>query len=442
MRLVRNLTGFNSFETLAELFADIKIVCHDGVLLWNRSLLAASSPFLRVILSSEDSFVILDNFSISTVMRCVSALCGKILSDNQLRFDKEDVCLQKMLGIDVVDTNKNYHDNIKEEDEESHYMSKVKVSLEEDSCFGIQMEKVKSRSKGKKVDKNAESQQSKGSINSNCFLKDPSPERYMDGVKTDVYFLSTESAASGPPYTCNICEYTSKSKRNIKLHFRRKHSKEKLYRCKSCDRKFYNSSEVVDHWKRKHGKSENFFTCVCEVCGKMFPRPGELKIHELLHSGVEYPCKFCGKTFKTPEYLDIHEKLHTTERVACKSCGKSFASQKGVENHEQRMHSEGTAVGIECEICGKMLKSRDNLKLHIQLLHSEVEKKFSCDLCELFFRVPSARKQHVQRVHEKSTQFSCPFCEQILSSKDKFKRHSLRKHGGVELPKQKEKSLT
>jgi len=456
MKLVRNLRGLDSLETLAELFADVKIVCYDGILLWNRSLLAASSPFLRVILSEDDSFIILDSFSISTVRRCVSAICGKTESNKQLLFDEERVCLQKVLMMNSVQSSKN--DNIKVEDEELNCMSKVQVALKEEFSdsdnghyaengnfsdyeedFGMDKKKVQKRTK--KREKNPESLRSKESINSNCFLKDPSPERFVDGVKTDVYFLSAETAASGPPYSCITCDYASKSKRNVKVHFRRKHSKEKLFRCKSCDRKFYNSSEVVDHWKRMHGKSENFLKCVCDVCGKMFPRPGELKIHELLHSGVEYPCKFCGKTFKTPEYLNGHEKLHTTERVACKTCGKTFTSQKGVENHEQRMHSEGVVVGIECEMCGKILKTKDNLKLHIQLLHSEVEKKYSCDHCELFFRVPSQLKKHVQTVHEKSTQFSCPYCEQILSSKHKFKRHSQRKHGGIELPTQTDRSL-
>eukprot|EP00092_Neocalanus_flemingeri_P028617 GFUD01031074.1.p1 GENE.GFUD01031074.1~~GFUD01031074.1.p1 ORF type:complete len:536 (+),score=108.08 GFUD01031074.1:85-1692(+) len=449
MKLVRKIKGLASLETLAELFADIKIVCIDGVLLWNRSLLAASSPFLRVILSEDDSFIILDSFFVSTVKRCFSALCGKIERDKKVLFGEEEGCLLSLLM--TIDKS----DKMKEESEELKNTSQVQIAFKEelsdteynldngnfsgsDPCYEMEEDTVKKKKIKRK--RNSESPQIKESINSNCFTKDPSPERHVDGVKTDVYFLSDETAASGPPYTCITCEYVSRSKRNVKVHFRRKHSKEKLYRCKTCDRKFYNSSEVVDHWKRMHGKAENFLKCVCDICGKMFPRQGELKVHELLHSGVEYPCKFCGKKFKTLEYLNGHEKLHTSERVACKTCGKTFTSQKGVENHEQRMHSEG-AVGIECEMCGKILKTKDNLKLHIQLLHNEVEKKYSCDHCELFFRVPSQLKKHVQTVHEKSTQFSCPYCEQILSSKHKFKRHSQRKHGGIELPNKTDRSL-
>ena len=130
----------------------------------------------------------------------------------------------------------------------------------------------------------------------------------------------------GLPYSCISCQYTSPSKRNAKVHFRRKHSKGKLYRCKNCDRKFHNSPEVGDHWKRIHGKADNFLKCVCDICGKIFPRQGELRVHELLHAGVEYPGKFRGKTFKTQEYLNGHEKLDTTERIPCDICGKSVSS--------------------------------------------------------------------------------------------------------------------
>lgn len=450
MKLVRKLRGTVSFENLAELFADIKIVCNDGVLLWNRSLLAASSPFLKGILSEDDSFIILDSFTTKTVKKCISTLSGKMTSQLE-----EDKSLLQVLLINF------YKKQMKVEDDQLNFSNDVKLALKEeysdsdDNHFGaedgnfsgsdeqdINLGKMKNTLKKRKLkrERNQESTKSKESINSNCFVKDLSPDRYVNGVKTDVYFLSPDTAATGPPYSCVSCQYGSTSKRNVKVHFRRKHNKEKLYRCKSCDRQFYNSSEVVDHWKRIHGKSENFLKCVCDICGKMFPRPGELKVHELLHSGIEYPCKFCGKTFKTPEYLNGHEKLHTTERVACKTCGKTFTSQKGVENHEERIHSN-SAVGIPCDLCGKILKSKDNLKLHIQLLHTDVEKKYSCDHCELFFRVPSQLKKHVQTVHEKSTQFSCPYCEQILSSKHKFKRHSQRKHGGVELPTETDRSL-
>jgi len=384
----------------------------------------------------------------NTVMNCFSSLCGNKYVD---QLQNEDSLLDVLLFHAVnrilhVKEDLNAQENtdqiaLKEEgysDSDNDWENFDGSDLDFQPGIEIEDKNLRKRKTTKK--KSNSPSKSKESINSKCFMKDPSPDRFVNGVKTEVYFLSPETAASGPPYTCISCDYGSVSKRNVKVHFRRKHNKEKLYRCRNCDKKFYNSSEVVDHWKRIHGKSEDFLKCVCDICGKMFPRPGELKVHELLHSGIEYPCRFCGKTFKSPEYLNGHERLHTTERVACKTCGKTFTSQKGAENHEERIHSN-RVIRIPCDLCGKILKSKDNLKLHIQLIHTEVERKFSCDYCELFFRVPSQLKRHIQTVHEKSTQFSCPYCGQVLSSKTKFKRHSQRKHGGAELPAETDRSL-
>merc|ERR1719245_1568520 len=77
-----------SLDKLAEVFADIKIVCSDGVLLWNRSLLAASSPFLREILSEDDCFLIVDCFSSITIRKCLTVMYGgdseDILNDDEI----------------------------------------------------------------------------------------------------------------------------------------------------------------------------------------------------------------------------------------------------------------------------------------------------------------------------------------------------------------------
>ena len=121
MKLVRKLRGTVSFENLAELFADIKIVCNDGVLLWNRSLLAASSPFLKGILSEDDSFIILDSFTTKTVKKCISTLSGKMTSQLE-----EDESLLQVLLINF------YNKQMKVEDDQLNFSNEVKLVLKEE----------------------------------------------------------------------------------------------------------------------------------------------------------------------------------------------------------------------------------------------------------------------------------------------------------------------
>jgi len=429
------------FGKIAATFPDIKIICSNGIFLWNKSLLAASSLFLKNILEEDDSFIILDSFPVHTVKRCLYFLAGDKDDDLAQIQEGDDRCLLQMLVVDdvaysncLLKVEVEEIENLETKFKEKFSSVKCATIVKNDpsSDHDVQTKRIikkESKSKGKKLQPI-----SKESINSNCFIKEPSPDRFVNGVKSDVYFLSQETALIGPPYACISCDYASESKRNVKLHFNRNHNRdEKLYKCKNCEKRFYHSSEVVSHWKRIHGRSTDFLKCVCDICGKMFLEPSQLKVHALLHSGIEYPCKFCERTFKSPKYLKGHESIHTSEIASCKICGKTFTSQKGAVEHEQRIHFN-SVVRIPCDLCGKLLNSKDNLKLHIQILHNDTEKKHSCNICNLSFRIPSLLKRHVETVHEKSTLFSCPYCSQILSSKLKFKRHSQRKHNGAELP--------
>ena len=106
MNFTRESRWFDRFDTLAEIFADVKIVCSDGVLLWNRSALAASSSFLRTVLSEDDSFLILDSFSVASLRKCRTA--GYAEYDVDL--DEDDECLLDLLQIDIA--------HIKTEDDE------------------------------------------------------------------------------------------------------------------------------------------------------------------------------------------------------------------------------------------------------------------------------------------------------------------------------------
>ena len=91
------------------------------------------------------------------------------------------------------------------------------------------------------------------------------------------------------------------------------------------------------------------------------------------------------------------------EVVACKICGKTFSYKKVVKEHEKLILSN-----IPCNLLNKNI------------------------LC---FRILIQLKVHAETVHEKSTEYSCPFCGQILSSETKIKRHTQRQHGGAELLK-------
>ena len=267
------------------------------------------------------------------------------------------------------------------------------------------------------------------------WIKEPSPERFRNGVKTDEFFMSEDVAAKGPPYSCLMCKYSSPHKRYVKLHFQTKHSKERLYKCVECGVPKVSQSGVVAHWQRMHHPNkQEIFKHVCDICGKMYSIPSELKIHKLTHNEATLACKYCGKTFKKEVLRKNHEMRHENEKVPCNICGKVLASAKDARDHELTVHENFFA--IDCEVCGQTLKCKSNLKIHMAGVHGTQVKNHHCHICGASFRANGLLQKHVETVHEKSRQFPCPYCTTVLSSKAKFKLHSQRMHKGMELPEE------
>lgn len=83
----------------------------------------------------------------------------------------------------------------------------------------------------------------------------------------------------------------------------------------------------------------------CDLCGKAYTHPTNLKIHKQEHSGVKpFQCEQCGKTFRTTNRLKMHQTSHTGEKnFACNCCGKYFTNKTKVKRHQQ-LHCKGTGT--------------------------------------------------------------------------------------------------
>ena len=264
------------------------------------------------------------------------------------------------------------------------------------------------------------------------WLKDPSPERFRDGVRTDEFYMAEETALAGPPYKCLLCEYKTPSNRYLKKHFLNVHSKEKLYKCKVCGVARGCKENIVQHWHTAHNPNrEDDLIHVCDTCGKKYKTETQLKYHQILHEGLQLSCKYCAKSFKSPSSLRAHEQRHGIEIVRCRICGKLLTGAKKAEEHEFFVHFDTTTE--DCKLCGKTVKP-SSIKNHMERMHGDREKTYNCHICINSFALRSSLQKHIAIVHEKSQQFKCPFCEVVLSYRGKFKRHSNRRHGGVAIP--------
>lgn len=95
---------------------------------------------------------------------------------------------------------------------------------------------------------------------------------------------------------------------------------------------------------KKRLSQKNPATFVCELCGKRFTRPYNLKSHLRTHTNERpFECSICGKAFARQHDRKRHEDLHTgKKRYVCGGtlkngaswgCGKKFARSDALGRH-------------------------------------------------------------------------------------------------------------
>jgi len=238
------------------------------------------------------------------------------LSDGNVIATKNKV-LQSRWSLTSVKVSTNDEHAPTNEDEEDRKLEKVfEPTSKEDSDFSeVEVDQAKNNSLKK------------------CHLN---KEKKGEGERpTHSYPTNKKEASENTVKKCNICEYTTKSASNLKIHMRG-HTGEKPYTCEICNSSFSQASNFRRH-SRIH-KGDKPFNC--KICTYSSSDPSSLIRHTRIHSDEKpYKCKMCTYSSSDPSVLKRHNRIHTGEKpYTCKICNKSFSQSYKLRAHS-RIHT-------------------------------------------------------------------------------------------------------
>ncbi|TRZ03827.1 hypothetical protein DNTS_014945 [Danionella cerebrum] len=235
------------------------------------------------------------------------------------------------------------------------------------------------------------------------------------------------------PYSCLYCDYKSADSSNLKTHVKTKHSKEmpfkcdrcfqtfaepedllqhgltheeaKTHQCVHCDHKSSNSSDLKRHVISVHTKD---YPHKCEICGKGFHRPSELKKHSAAHKAKKlHQCRHCNFKIADPFVLSRHIlSVHTKEQQAFpekKGLKKAFIL--GAHGSKKILGATSLSKGhrerrvYQCQYCDYSTGDASGFKRHVISIHTK-DYPHRCDFCSKGFRRPSEKNQHIMRHHK------------------------------------------
>jgi len=146
----------------------------------------------------------------------------------------------------------------------------------------------------------------------------------------------------------------------------------------------------------------------CSDCQKLFSSTYNLKSHfERMHSNnkileengrnicKDFKCVFCTKSFACKIYLDNHiQSLHeSTLKFKCDLCGKQFKRKMDLKFHVKIAHENNESQ--MCILCDRKFRHKIYLAAHMKTAHEKSKSDFECSHCKKLYSSKYHLKKHI-----------------------------------------------
>ena len=143
-----------------------------------------------------------------------------------------------------------------------------------------------------------------------------------------------KDSVSSLVFFCEHCGKSYETSIQLKRHYYKKHSiNEPTHKCKVCSKLFLRPCDLRRH-EVSHSNEKQF---QCDDCGSKFNRPHLLKQHQLTHTVNKYVCLICDRKFAVEGNYKRHmSAIHSDDRkYICPKCCKSFKRSDHLAVHSK-----------------------------------------------------------------------------------------------------------
>lgn len=194
-----------------------------------------------------------------------------------------------------------------------------------------------------------------------------------------------KEAFNGVEYTCEICNFVTTKKDELRQHIDSNHGSKDKLNCNECTfstkKRKRGAAKLTEHLENAHQKVLPF---QCEQCEYKFAYKRELEKHvSAVHMKIKpFLCNFCSYETAYKSQLSWHINIvhNKVKPFLCEYCPYKTSQKRNLTLHNRCKHEMVKPIKCTYEDCNYETISTSRLTTHIKFVHQKI-KPFVCQLC-------------------------------------------------------------